>query len=41
MDRGSPIPWILGALLVVLAVVLWLWLTRPEVNPLHGSYGIL
>lgn len=41
MDRGSPIPWILGALLVVLAVALWLWLTKPEANPLQGVYGIL
>ena len=40
-DLSRALPWIIGALLVILAVVLYLWLTAPEENPLPAIYDVL
>ncbi|MDP6932846.1 MAG: hypothetical protein QGG40_08005 [Myxococcota bacterium] len=40
MTRES-LSWIGGALLVVVGVLTWLWMTRPTDNPLFGIYGIM
>ena len=39
--RREDLPWIAGALIVVLAVLLLLWLLTPQPNPLQGIYGIM
>lgn len=35
------LPWILGALAVVAALGLWLWMTAPEENTLPEVYEVL
>ena len=39
MINRETLPWILGALLVVLGVILALWLCLPEENTLPKDYG--
>lgn len=41
MSWRESLPWIIGALLVVLAVLLFLWWTRPPDNPLPAVYDVL
>lgn len=41
MDWRGSLPWIIGALLVVLAVLAYLLLTAPPDNPLPQVYDVL
>lgn len=41
MDWRGSLPWIIGALLVVIAVLLYLWFTAPPDNPLPHVYDVL
>ncbi len=41
MDWRSSLPWIIGALLVVIAVMVYLLLTAPLDNPLPEVYDVL
>jgi len=41
MNLRDGLPWLLGALLVVAAVIAWLWLTRPEENLLPTVYSVM
>lgn len=40
-ELWAALPWIIGALLVVTAVVVYLWYTAPEPNPLPLIYDVL
>ncbi len=37
----TSLPWVLGSALVVLGVLLYLWWTAPEHNPLPDIYRVL
>ena len=39
MINRETLPWIIGALLVVLGVILLLWLALPEENTLPQDYS--
>lgn len=41
MSGRDTLPWLLGALAVVLLVVALLWLTRPPENLLPQVYGVM
>ena len=41
MDWRGSLPWIIGALLVVIGVLVYLWLTAPPDNPLPQVYDVL
>ena len=41
MEVRETLPWILGALVVVGAVVAYLWLTAPEENLLPHVYEVM
>ena len=39
MINRETLPWLLGALLVVVGVLILLWFTAPEENTLPQEYG--